>query len=72
MIQLKNENGFLFSEEERLFMDFLMFKKRILLFKQAIRGNNDNFDATDSERNILKVIKEMQYVKSKHIQNILS
>lgn len=46
MIQLKNENGFLFSEEERLFMDFLMFKKRILLFKQAGRGGKSQFEAT--------------------------
>jgi hypothetical protein len=43
MIQLKNENGFLFSEEERLFMDFLMFKKRILLFKQAGRAGKSQF-----------------------------
>jgi GTPase Era involved in 16S rRNA processing len=43
MIQLKNENGFLFSEEERLFMDFLMFKRRILLFKQAGRAGKSQF-----------------------------
>lgn len=47
MIQLKNENGFLFSEEERLFMDYLMFKKRILLFRQAGRNNTSNFEAGD-------------------------
>jgi hypothetical protein len=49
MIQLKNENGSLFLEEERLFLDFLMFKKRILLFKQASKDNkNDRFEPTST------------------------
>jgi hypothetical protein len=39
MIQLKNENGYLFGEEERLFMDFLMFRKRVMLFRQAGKDN---------------------------------
>jgi hypothetical protein len=30
MTQLKNENGYLFSEDERLFMDFLLFRKRLV------------------------------------------
>lgn len=73
MIQLKNENGSLFLEEERLFLDFLMFKKRILLFKQASKDNkNDRFEPTSTQLNIGKAIKECQYVKSKHIANILS
>lgn len=53
-------------------MDFLMFKKRILLFKQAGRAGKSQFEASESERGILRVIKEMQFVKSRHIQNILS
>jgi len=44
MILLKNENGCLFSEEERIFMEFLMFRKRILLFRQAERGKGDTFE----------------------------
>jgi hypothetical protein len=43
MIQLKNENGYLFSEEERLFMDFLMFRKRVMLFRQAGKGSSSRF-----------------------------
>jgi hypothetical protein len=39
-------------------MDFLMFKKRILLFKQAGRGgNNSNFEVSEAEKNIIKVIR---------------
>jgi len=72
MIQLKNENGYLFTEEERLFMDFLMFKKRVMLFRQAGKDNSNRFEAGEYERSLLKVIKDMQFVKSKHIQNILS
>ena len=72
MIQLKNENGYLFTEEERLFMEFLMFKKRVMLFRQAGKDNSNRFEAGEYERSLLKVIKDMQFVKSKHIQNILS
>jgi len=46
MIQLKNDNGSLFTEEERLFMDFLMFKKRVLLFRQAGKSGNDRFEGS--------------------------
>lgn len=53
-------------------MDFLMFKKRILLFKQAGRGGNSNFEVSEAEKNIIKVIRQLQFVKSRHIQNILS
>lgn len=38
-------------------MDFLMFKKRILLFKQAGRGGNTNFEVSEAEKNIIKVIR---------------
>lgn len=35
MIMLKNENGYLFLEEERKFVNFLLQSNRVLLFKQA-------------------------------------
>ena len=35
MIMLKNENGYLFLDEERKFVNFLLQTNRILLFKQA-------------------------------------
>ena len=72
MIQLKNENGFLFTEEERLFMDFLMFKKRILLFRQAGANHSAKFEAGEYERSVVQTIKGLQFVKSRHIENILS
>jgi len=50
-----------------------MYKKRVLLFKQAAKGsNNQSFEPTTNEKEIMRCIKEMQYVKSKHIENILS
>jgi len=49
-----------------------MYKKRILLFKQAGKGSNQNFEPTTNEKEIMRSIKDMQYVKSKHIENILS
>lgn len=73
MIQLKNENGHLFQEEERRFMEFLINKKRILLFKQAAKENRDRtFVAEGSENRIMECIKSSSYVKSRHINNILS
>jgi len=49
-----------------------MYKKRVLLFKQAGKNNNTNFTPTQEENNILGCIKSMNYVKSRHIENILS
>ena len=41
MIQLKNENGYLFEDEERRFLEFMMMRKRILIFKQAAKENRN-------------------------------
>ena len=49
-----------------------MFKKRILIFRQAGRANSKSFEAGDEEKKVLPTIKDMQFVKSKHIENILS
>lgn len=50
-----------------------MFKRRILLFKQANKERrNEQFQAGQSEQSILQTIKDCQFVRSKHIQNILS
>lgn len=73
MIQLKNENGHLFQDEERRFLEFIINKNRVLLFKQAAKENRDkSFVAEASEKRILDCIKNLSYVKSRHIQNILS
>lgn len=70
---LKNENGYLFLEEERKFMNFLIQSNRILLFKQAQKDErNQEFQASKNERTILQIIKESKFVRSRHIQNILS
>jgi hypothetical protein len=37
MVQLKNENGSLFQDEERRFLEFMINRKRVLLFKQAAK-----------------------------------
>lgn len=48
-----------------------MYKRRVLLFRQASK-NTLSFDAGDNEHSIMRCIKDMQYVRSKHIQNIIS
>lgn len=40
MAKLKNEEGFLFNEEERNFLEFLVKNKRVCLFKQAQREDD--------------------------------
>lgn len=73
MIELKNENGHLFQDEERRFLEFIIKKNRILLFKQAAKENRDRtYVPEDTEKRILDCIKNSSYVKSRHIQNILS
>ena len=37
MAKLKGEDGFLFQEEERNFIEFLVKNRRVCLFKQAQR-----------------------------------
>lgn len=49
-----------------------MYKKRVLLFKQAGKNNSANFTPTQEENSIIGAIKSMNYVKSRHIENILS
>lgn len=41
MVQLKNENGPLFLDEERRFLEYLISKNKVLLFKQAAKENRD-------------------------------
>ena len=48
-----------------------MFKKRVLLFKQAGKGNSTSFQPTH-EHQIIDSIRGMNFVKSRHIENILS
>lgn len=44
---LKNENGYLFLEEERNFINFLVQTNKILLFKQALKDEkNQEFQAS--------------------------
>ena len=49
-----------------------MYKKRVLLFKQAGKGSSTSFQAGQNENNIIPTIKSMNFVKSRHIENILS
>jgi hypothetical protein len=41
MIQLRNENGPLFLEEEKKFLEFMIKQNRVLLFKQAAKESRD-------------------------------
>ena len=73
MIELKNDSGQLFQQEERMFLQHLMDHQRIVIFKQPSKENkNQIFIPCDSDKNIMRTVKGSSYVKSKHILNILS
>ena len=71
MTKLRNELGPLFLDKEQEFLDFLMYKKRILLFRQAAKESSA-FQPGQEENSIINVVKGMSFVKSRHIENILS
>jgi hypothetical protein len=73
MIELRNDSGSLFESEEQRFLKFLMDNNRIVIFKQPRKEDkNKVFLPCDSDKNILRTIKGCDFVKSKHILNILS
>ena len=73
MCELKNERGPLFEEEEEKFLKFLLANNRIILFRQPNKEDrNKKFIPSEGESLILRTIKYCNFVKSKHILNILS
>ena len=73
MAHLKNERGSLFSEEEQHFLEYIVEHERIVLFKQPLKKDKDQpFVPTESELSIMPKIKNSDFVKSKHILNIVS
>lgn len=73
MCDLKNERGSLFEREEQNFLRFLVNQNRIILFKQPLKEDrNKRFIPTENEKGIMAAIKRSDFVKSKHILNILS
>lgn len=73
MCNLSNDKGTLFEPEEQNFLKFLVNNNRILLFKQPLKEDrNKVFIPTEYEKSIMPAIKRSDFVKSKHILNILS
>lgn len=73
MCDLSNERGSLFSPEEQGFLRFLVNDNRILLFKEPLKEDkNKVFVPSEYERRIMPAVKKSDFVKSKHILNILS
>jgi hypothetical protein len=73
MCELKNERGWLFEPEEQKFLRYLMDHNRITLFKSPRKEDkNKKFIPSESELSIMRTIKGSNYVRSKHILNILS
>ena len=73
MCDLKNERGSLFEREEQNFLRFLVNQGRIILFKEPLKEDrNKRFVPSEHEKGIMTAIKRSDFVKSKHILNILS
>lgn len=65
------QEDFLFNKEEREFLQFLVKSERICLFKQAQSANKDKVFEYKEDR-LVQLIKDANYVRSKHIRNIIS
>lgn len=54
-------------------MNYLVDNNRIKLFKMPLKKDKDKpFEPTEFEKNIMPSIKKSDFVKSKHILNIVS
>lgn len=73
MIGLRNERGHLFAEEQQNFLRYLTENNRIKLFQQPQKKDNyTQFFGSQYEKDILPSIRNSDFVKSKHILNIVS
>ena len=73
MSHLKNEKGHLFTEEEEMFLNYLVDNNRIKIFKSPLKKDrNQTFVPTRHESCIMPSIRSSDFVKSKHILNIVS
>jgi hypothetical protein len=73
MIEMKGEKNYLFNEEERSFIRFLLQNERVFLFRSPSRDDKDKpYVAPAEERTLLMRIHNLSFVRSRHIQNILS
>lgn len=71
MAELKNEEGYMFNKEEKSFIEFLVEQNRVCLFKQAEKENAGK-PLQYQQENLMKLVKDANYVKSKKIKNIIS
>lgn len=75
-MKLSNENGSLFNQQEKNFLEHLLYKKRVLTFSMAGKQNQHNgtskFNPTNGEKDIMNIIKQATYIRSRHIENIIS
>lgn len=70
---MKGERNYLFDENERNFIKFLINTGKVFLFRSPSKADKDQpYIAPPEERTLMQKLKNLQYVKSKHIQNILS
>ena len=63
----------MFGEEEQDFLNYLVENKRIKLFKNCLKKDKDKpFEPTEFENDIFPSIRRSDFVKSRHILNIVS
>ena len=61
----------MFTSEEQKFIEYLVHSKKVCLFKQAKK--EDEGKVLDvKEENLMNLIRDTHYVKSKKIKNIIS
>jgi hypothetical protein len=71
MSRLKGEDGYIFNNEERVFLEYLINNKRVCFFKQAKKEDEGKMLKV-KEENLLKLIKDTNYIRNKKINHIIS
>lgn len=73
LLTLKNEKGYFFSEQEQSFLSYLADNNRVKIFRSPQKSDNGHyFEGSEFQKDIMSSIKSSDFVKSRHISNIVS
>lgn len=72
LASLKNDNKFLFEEEERRFIDYLIKNNQIVLFAAPEKAVKEDPFPADKAAELFSKIKGVKSIKTRKVKNILS
>lgn len=72
LANLKNDSKYLFAEEERNFLEYLVSKNQIVLFEAANKTSKDEPFKVGKASELMNKLKGLKAIKTRKIKNILS